>query len=86
MLGPFLKALRQRHQAQGGTKPSELIHRIGVPRSTFYAWEGPKSNPDPGSLQVLLDLYGATEDEQRKAWRFRSSRTRKPRSRCGRAR
>lgn len=52
---------------------TDVIEQLQVRRSTAYWWEGPQSRPEPEELQRLLDLYGASPEEQLLAWRFRTS-------------
>ncbi len=69
MLGPFLRALRERAQLS----VSDVVERMTIPRSTAYYWEGPLARPAPEHLQALLDLYDASPEERLRAWELRAA-------------
>lgn len=66
LLGQFLRDLR------GDRSAKEVYEALGVPKPTFYMWEGPRSRPDPTDLKRLLDFYGVDADQELEAFRLRS--------------
>ena len=69
MLGEFLTTLR----TSRGLSVPDVVERLGIPRSTAYAWEQPQSRPEPENLQALLNLYEATDEERLRAWELRAA-------------
>jgi transcriptional regulator with XRE-family HTH domain len=68
-LGVLLRELRGPRRAQ------DVARDLGVVRSAVYLWESTtpaRRLPSATSLQRLLDLYGATDEQRLLAWRLRS--------------
>lgn len=66
MFGTFIRELR------GQRGVTETARAIGVDRTAVHQWENGTKSPEPGNLQALLDLFGATDEQRLEAWRLRS--------------
>lgn len=68
-LGVLLRQLR------GARRVQDVARDLGVVRSAVYLWESTTTArrlPSATSLQQLLDLYEATDEQRLLAWRLRS--------------
>lgn len=79
-LGELLIFLRYRRQM----RMAEVAAAISVPRSSVYRWEAGRGLPENHRLQLLLEFYQASADEQRRAWLLRARPVRKTAPRGGR--
>jgi DNA-binding XRE family transcriptional regulator len=64
----ILRTMRER----AGLTVVQAAERIGVRRSTIYAWEGGAKIPTAPNLRTAMDAYGASAEERDRVARARA--------------